>query len=115
MSSIFAKHLTVSFFVLNKLIGWLSPELYLRRPPAQNEGYRLDRMLQAAAQRGVSVRIMVYKEVAQVLTRKIHRTWNSVLTNTFKLTLTTLKRRLKASMRTFRFFDIPTMYQMRQI
>src|SRR5690606_8605938 len=75
VSSIFAKHLTVSFFVLNKLIGWLSPELYLRRPPAQNEGYRLDRMLQAAAQRGVSVRIMVYKEVAQVLTRKIHRTW----------------------------------------
>lgn len=40
---------------------WLSPELYLRRPPAQNEQYRLDRMLQAAAQRGVKVNIIVYK------------------------------------------------------
>ena len=34
---------------------WLSPELYLRRPPAQNEQYRVDRMLQAAAERGVKV------------------------------------------------------------
>lgn len=43
--------------------GWLSPELYLRRPPAKNEQYRVDRMLQAAAQRGVKVNIIVYKEV----------------------------------------------------
>lgn len=49
--------------------GWLSPELYLRRPPAKNEQYRLDRMLQAAAQRGVRVNIIVYKEVTQALTR----------------------------------------------
>lgn len=49
---------------------WLSPELYLRRPPAQNEQYRIDRMLQAAAQRGVRVNIIVYKEVTQALTRK---------------------------------------------
>lgn len=49
---------------------WLSPELYLRRPPAQNEQYRVDRMLQAAAQRGVRVNIIVYKEVTQALTRK---------------------------------------------
>ncbi|KAJ5102138.1 Phospholipase D/Transphosphatidylase [Penicillium alfredii] len=47
---------------------WLSPELYLRRPPAKNEQYRLDRMLQAAAQRGVRVNIIVYKEVTQALT-----------------------------------------------
>ncbi|KAI2423890.1 hypothetical protein LOZ30_005859 [Ophidiomyces ophidiicola] len=46
---------------------WLSPELYLRRPPAQNEQYRLDRMLQAAAQRGVKVNVIVYKEVTQAL------------------------------------------------
>ncbi|WEW61226.1 phospholipase D [Emydomyces testavorans] len=46
---------------------WLSPELYLRRPPAKNEQYRLDRMLQAAAQRGVRVNIIVYKEVTQAL------------------------------------------------
>ncbi|KAH0009566.1 phospholipase D/nuclease, partial [Aureobasidium melanogenum] len=47
---------------------WLSPELYLRRPPAQNEQYRVDRMLQAAAERGVQVNILIYKEVTQALT-----------------------------------------------
>ena len=51
-------------------LGWLSPELYLRRPPSKNESYRIDRMLQAAAQRGVKVNIIVYKEVTQALTRK---------------------------------------------
>jgi phospholipase D1/2 len=50
---------------------WLSPELYLRRPPARNQQYRLDRMLQAAAERGVKVNIIVYKEVTQALTRKL--------------------------------------------
>lgn len=49
------------------VVGWLSPELYLRRPPAKNEQYRLDRMLQAAAQRGVRVNIIVYKEVEAAL------------------------------------------------
>src|SRR5262245_36429338 len=49
---------------------WLSPELYLRRPPAKNQQYRVDRMLEAAAKRGVKVNIMVYKEVTQALTRK---------------------------------------------
>ncbi len=52
------------------MAGWLSPELYLRRPPSRHEPYRLDRMLQAAAQRGVKVNIIVYKEVTQALTRK---------------------------------------------
>lgn len=50
--------------------GWLSPELYLRRPPSRHEQYRIDRMLLAAAQRGVKVNIIVYKEVTQALTRK---------------------------------------------
>jgi phospholipase D1/2 len=49
--------------VTNRPIGWLSPELYLRRPPAKNAQYRLDRMLQQAAQRGVRVNVIVYKEV----------------------------------------------------
>lgn len=53
--------------------GWLSPELYLRRPPTKNEQYRIDRMLQAAAQRGVKVNIIVYKEVTQALTCKFLR------------------------------------------
>lgn len=56
--------------LFNLSIGWLSPELYLRRPPSKNEPYRLDRMLQAAAQRGVKVNVIVYKEVTQALTRK---------------------------------------------
>ncbi|KAI1268919.1 phospholipase D/nuclease [Xylariaceae sp. FL1019] len=47
---------------------WLSPELYLRRPPARNEQYRLDNMLRAAAERGVEVNVIVYKEVTQALT-----------------------------------------------
>lgn len=57
-------------FVTDSFLGWLSPELYLRRPPARNQQYRLDRMLQAAAQRGVKINIIVYKEVTQALTRK---------------------------------------------
>jgi phospholipase D1/2 len=44
--------------------GWLSPELYLRRPPAKNEQYRIDNMLKAAAERGVKINIIVYKEVS---------------------------------------------------
>ena len=48
---------------------WLSPELYLRRPPSRNEQYRLDNMLRAAAERGVKIQIIVYKEVTQALTR----------------------------------------------
>ncbi|KAI1426491.1 phospholipase [Xylaria sp. FL1777] len=47
---------------------WLSPELYLRRPPSRNERYRLDNMLRDAAERGVDVNIIVYKEVTQALT-----------------------------------------------
>lgn len=50
---------------------WLSPELYLRRPPSANENYRIDRMLIAAAERGVKVNIIVYKEVSQLLTCKL--------------------------------------------
>lgn len=47
-----------------------SPELYLRRPPARYERYRLDYLLKAAAERGVQVRVVVYKEVTQALTRE---------------------------------------------
>lgn len=46
----------------------MSPELYLRRPPSRNQQYRLDNMLKAAAERGVKVNIIVYKEVPQALT-----------------------------------------------
>ncbi|KAI7497820.1 phospholipase D/nuclease [Hortaea werneckii] len=42
---------------------WLSPELYLRRPPAYNQKWRLDWTLKRAAERGVKIYIVVYKEV----------------------------------------------------
>ncbi|KAI9566570.1 hypothetical protein HD554DRAFT_2025262 [Boletus coccyginus] len=47
---------------------WLTPELYLRRPPAQNEEWRLDRLLQRKAQQGVKIYVVVYKEVTQTMT-----------------------------------------------
>lgn len=42
---------------------WLSPELYLRRPPAYHPEWRLDRVLQRKAQQGVKIYVVVYKEV----------------------------------------------------
>ncbi|PLW11253.1 hypothetical protein PCANC_20318 [Puccinia coronata f. sp. avenae] len=42
---------------------WLSPELYLRRPPSQNELWRLDRILKRKAEAGVKIFVIVYKEV----------------------------------------------------
>lgn len=58
---------------------WLSPELYLRRPPAGNEQYRLDAMLRAAAERGVRVNVIVYKEVPQALSRECHPSGETAL------------------------------------
>ncbi|WYZ46353.1 hypothetical protein EsH8_IX_000578 [Colletotrichum jinshuiense] len=55
---------------------WLSPELYLRRPPSKNERYRIDNLLKAAAERGVKVSIIVYKEVEAALTLKSSHTRN---------------------------------------
>lgn len=42
---------------------WLSPELYLRRPPALSEKWRLDRLLQRKAQEGVKIFVIVYQNV----------------------------------------------------
>lgn len=42
---------------------WLSPELYLRRPPGLNEIWRLDRILKRKAEAGVKIYVIVYKEV----------------------------------------------------
>ncbi|THH00577.1 hypothetical protein EW026_g1979 [Hermanssonia centrifuga] len=46
---------------------WLTPELYLRRPPAFNEQWRLDRVLKRKAEQGVKVYVVVYKEVTQTM------------------------------------------------
>jgi phospholipase D1/2 len=46
---------------------WLTPELYLRRPPAYFPEWRLDRLLQRKAQQGVKIHVVVYKEVTQTM------------------------------------------------
>lgn len=42
--------------------------LYLRRPPAENEEWRVDRLLKRKAEQGVRIYICVYKEVVQSTT-----------------------------------------------
>ncbi|KAJ5150413.1 uncharacterized protein N7500_010602 [Penicillium coprophilum] len=47
---------------------WLSPELFMRRPPVQHQEWRLDQILKRRAEAGVKIYIIVYKEVNQALT-----------------------------------------------
>ncbi|KAI9316973.1 hypothetical protein BX666DRAFT_2027051 [Dichotomocladium elegans] len=47
---------------------WLTPELYLRRPPEKNQEFRIDRLLQRKAEEGVKIYIIVYKEMSLALT-----------------------------------------------
>lgn len=47
---------------------WLSPELFLRRPPHHKQEYRLDQILKRKAEAGVKIYVMVYKEVEAALT-----------------------------------------------
>lgn len=42
---------------------WLSPELFLRRPPVQHQEWRLDHVLKRRAEAGVKIYVIVYKEV----------------------------------------------------
>ncbi|KAB8337249.1 hypothetical protein FH972_021551 [Carpinus fangiana] len=42
---------------------WLSPELFLRRPPMKNQHWRLDQVLKRRAEAGVQIYVVVYKEV----------------------------------------------------
>ncbi|KAF7929659.1 hypothetical protein EAE99_004563 [Botrytis elliptica] len=42
---------------------WLSPQLYMRRPAAISQKWRLDRLLQKKAREGVKVFIIVYRNV----------------------------------------------------
>jgi len=46
---------------------WLTPELYLRRPPAYHPEWRLDRVLKRKAEQGVKIFVIVYKEVTQTM------------------------------------------------
>jgi phospholipase D1/2 len=55
---------------------WLTPELYLRRPPAYHPEWRLDRLLKRKAEQGVKVHIIVYKEVTQTMSMSSKHTKN---------------------------------------
>lgn len=46
---------------------WLSPELFLRRPPFYNQEWRLDQVLKRRAEAGVKIYVIVYKEVEQAI------------------------------------------------
>ena len=46
---------------------WLTPELFLRRPPADHPEWRLDRILKRKAEQGVKIYVIVYKEVTQTM------------------------------------------------
>eukprot|EP01135_Chromosphaera_perkinsii_P010182 Nk52_evm48s2039 gene=Nk52_evmTU48s2039 len=47
---------------------WLSPEIFLKRPPHENEDFRLDRLLRKKADEGIRIFVIVYKEVELALT-----------------------------------------------
>ncbi len=47
---------------------WLSPELFLRRPPYHNQEWRLDQVLKRRAEAGVKIFVIVYREVEAALT-----------------------------------------------
>ncbi|KAJ5116472.1 hypothetical protein N7456_000820 [Penicillium angulare] len=42
---------------------WLSPELYMRRPAAISQKWRLDRLLQAKAREGVKIFVIMYRNI----------------------------------------------------
>jgi phospholipase D1/2 len=46
---------------------WLSPELYMRRPPAISQKWRLDRLLKRKAEEGVKVFVIVYRNVESAI------------------------------------------------
>ena len=47
---------------------WLSPELFMRRPPYYNQEFRLDQILKRRAEAGVKIYIVVYREVEAAIT-----------------------------------------------
>ncbi|KAG6882296.1 hypothetical protein C0992_012186, partial [Termitomyces sp. T32_za158] len=57
---------------------WLTPELYLRRPPAYHPEWRLDRILKRKAEQGVKIHVIVYKEVTQTMAMSSKHTKNTL-------------------------------------
>ncbi|CRK14407.1 hypothetical protein BN1708_002679 [Verticillium longisporum] len=58
---------------------WLSPELYMRRPPAISQKWRLDRLLQRKAREGVKVFVIVYRNVEAAIPIDSEYTKHSLL------------------------------------
>ncbi|KAK4982894.1 Phospholipase D1 [Elasticomyces elasticus] len=46
---------------------WLSPEIYLRRPAAISQKWRLDRLLQRKAQQGIKIFVVVYRNIESAI------------------------------------------------
>lgn len=61
---------------------WLSPELFLRRPPWVNQEWRIDRVLKRRAEAGVKIYVIVYKEVGE---RSWFQSFNELVFITNKL------------------------------
>ncbi|CAA7264463.1 unnamed protein product [Cyclocybe aegerita] len=57
---------------------WLTPELYLRRPPAYYPEWRLDYLLKRKAEQGVKIHVIVYKEVTQTMSMSSKHTKNKL-------------------------------------
>ncbi|KAH7327927.1 putative phospholipase PldA [Stachybotrys elegans] len=57
---------------------WLSPELFLKRPPYHNQEFRLDQILKRRAEAGVKIFVVVYKEVEAALTCNSEHTKNAL-------------------------------------
>ncbi|GAB7345798.1 hypothetical protein MBLNU457_4060t1 [Dothideomycetes sp. NU457] len=46
---------------------WLSPELYMRRPAAISQDWRLDRLLKEKAEEGVKIFVIVYRNIESAI------------------------------------------------
>jgi len=57
---------------------WLSPELFLRRPPYFNQEWRLDQILKRRAEAGVKIYVIVYREVQAALACNSEHTKHSL-------------------------------------
>lgn len=58
---------------------WLSPELYMRRPPCISQRWRLDRLLQQKASEGVKIFVIVYRNVEAAVPIDSEHTKRSLL------------------------------------
>ncbi|CDK29425.1 unnamed protein product [Kuraishia capsulata CBS 1993] len=58
---------------------WLSPELYLRRPPNGNQQWRIDRILKRKAEEGVKIFVIVYRNVGNTVVTDSMWTKHSLL------------------------------------